>query len=41
MKIGEYFKKYNIRVSNINPVKKNLSIFNTSLNTKLLKTFQT
>ncbi len=39
MKIGEYFKKYNIRVSNINPVKKNLSIFNTSLNTKTFKNF--
>ena len=39
MKLGEYFKKYNIRVSNINPVKKNLSIFNTSLNTKTFKNF--
>jgi len=39
MKLGEYFKKYNIRVSNINSDKQNLSILNFNLNTKNLKNF--
>jgi len=39
MKLDEYFKKYNIRVSNINSDKQNLSILNFNLNTKNLKNF--
>ena len=39
MKLGEYFKKHNIRVSNINSDKQNLSILNFNLNTKNLKNF--
>ena len=39
MKLDEYFKKYNIRISNVNSDKQNLNIFNVNLNTKNLKNF--
>jgi hypothetical protein len=39
MKLGEFFKNYNIRVANFHPGKQNFKIYNTSLNPKTLKNF--
>ena len=39
MKLGEFFKNYNIRVANFYPIKHNLKIYNTDLNTKTIKNF--
>ena len=39
MKLGEFFKNYNIRVANFYPIKHNLEIYNTDLNTKTIKNF--
>ena len=39
MKLGEFFKNYNIRVANFYPIKHNLKIYNTNLNTKTIKNF--
>ena len=39
MKLGEFFKNYNIRVAYFYPIKHNLKIYNTDLNTKTIKNF--
>ena len=39
MKLGEFFKNYNIRVANFHPRKQNFKIYNTSLNPKIFKNF--
>ena len=39
MKLGEFFKNYNIRVANFHPSKQNFKIYNTSLNPKIFKNF--
>ena len=39
MKLGEFFKNYNIRVANFYPIKHNLKIYNIDLNTKTIKNF--
>ena len=39
MKLGEFFKNYNIRVANFHPSKQNFKIYNTNLNPKIFKNF--
>ena len=39
MKLGEFFKNYNIRVANFHPGNHNFKIYNTSLNPKIFKNF--